>query len=85
MNAIENRAFLVYVFGYWGRGTTLQVAAQNCLRSGGRRKDIASAKLVLGDTTPEITSSGMIETDPGATVIPLGGGFKLGALLNLKP
>lgn len=84
LDVIEHRAFLVQAFGYWGRGITLRKAAHACYKAGANRSDFVDVRLVIGDTTPQITNHGMnIETDHGATLIPIGAGFKLGSLMRL--
>ena len=76
------KAFIVMVFGYWGRGPTLQEAAALCLKQGANKRDRAIARLIMGDDKPTVSGCGDIWFDEKAENIALGNNFKLGALLK---
>ena len=76
------KAFVVMIFGYWGRGATLQEAASNCVKQGANKRDRAIARLILGDDKPTVDSMGSIWFDKDAENIVLGNDFRLGSLLK---
>ena len=81
---MKKMSFMVLVQGYWGRGETLRKAAEACRKEGGRPKDRAIARLVLGDDKPGVTDGGYMVRSGDSEIIVLGNGFKLGALLKLE-
>jgi hypothetical protein len=45
-----NHIFIVMTAGYWGKGTTLSLAAQNCLEAGSRKTEPALSRLIVSPT-----------------------------------
>jgi hypothetical protein len=70
--------------GYWGRGSTVEEAAEKCVDEGGRRQNSASVLLIVGDKTPEVNGHGYIIRDAGSHNITVIERVRLGALIR-KP
>jgi len=82
---MDEQAFLVQAFGYWGTGPTLKSAAHNCHRAGAGRTERAVAHLVIGDAHPTIVNDGMnIELKHDSKIYKLGAGFSIGTLMRLE-
>lgn len=42
--------FVVMTLGYWGKGETVQKAAQNCIQAGSRKTEPALVRLIISPT-----------------------------------
>ena len=45
-----NHIFIVMTAGYWGKGSTISKAAQNCLDAGSRKTEPVLARLIISPT-----------------------------------
>jgi len=66
MKHIQSVTYLVHtvgVYGYYARGDSLLLAAQNLLKTGAKKRDIVAVVLVLGDPKAFTGSRGRINYD----------------------
>jgi hypothetical protein len=66
--------------GHWGRGDTVEKAAQACIKAGAHRSKFASVLLILGDETAELNAAGYIIRDAGSHSIKVLERIKLSSL-----
>ena len=79
---VNSSCFLVMSHnGYWGRGDTVEKAAQQCIGHGGTRSSMATVLLILGDKTAEIDRYGSVIRDAGSHNITVLERVRLGALM----
>lgn len=82
---IQKKTYVVVVFGYWGKGSTVAEAATNCFKAGAGKTDKALIYLYSGEGEKEITVDGMGNIHYPLTMesFRIGNGFKLGNLMDV--